>query len=104
MNDVADNFNVDIRYIKETNQLIDYVNNKTERKFMGFDMGEKRDDDKITRMSFYSHGMYTGTIDLAYKYTSDLMITSSMVSEFDADAFDNLYTFWMLQYRDKARK
>lgn len=94
MNSVANAYDVDIMYITETEQLIDYVNNKTEREFLGLNIGQKRQDDKITGMSFYSHGMPSGTIDLAYKYTEDLKIEKEMITQFETEAFENPYTFF----------
>lgn len=83
-----------VKYIKNTDELIGYVNYKTEPGFPESSMGEEREDDKITKISFFSYGMYDGTIDLAYKYSDDLKITKSMIKNFDATAFDNPETFF----------
>lgn len=94
MDSLANKLEVDVIYIKNTDELIEYVNYKTEPDSPRSSMGEEREDDKITKISFFSHGMYDGTIDLAYKYSDNLKITRSMIKDFDATAFDNPETFF----------
>jgi hypothetical protein len=76
---------VKIRYINSSDDLIDYMNNMDE---------SDRLSDKITNISFFSHGLLNGTIPLGYNYgirNESLDFIPVQIQNINLNAFDNPY-------------